>query len=145
MRRRRRRRDEPKGWKAIPKSVKILLGVCLAVLIFVPLGLQNGWIGRRHVDTSPITAAGPSGLVIAEASLDTGSRTIKGVVRNTSKTAFRDVQVSYYIRDAAGLEAGQILALIPAIGPNESAGFQTDPLPTNGREFVLREVVGTPR
>lgn len=121
------------------------MGVCILMLILVPVALRNGWIGRRQVETSSVSSSGPSGLVVAEASLDSTSHTIKGVIRNTSRSAFRDVQVSYYIRDAAGLEAGTILGTIAAIGPNESASFQTDPLPTNGKEFVLREVVGTPR
>lgn len=121
------------------------MGICVAMLILVPVALQKGWIGRRHAETSAISNSGPSGLTIAEATLDPSSRTIKGVVKNTSKNAFRDVQVSYYIRDAAGLEAGTILGTVAEIAPNGSAIFQTDPLPTNGKEFVLREVVGTPR
>jgi hypothetical protein len=145
VRRRRRRRDEPKGWKAVPKPVKILVGICLLVLLLVPIGLQNGWIGRKRGDTSTSSNSGPSGLIISEAGLDVPSRTIKGIVKNTSKTAYRDVQVSYYIREAGGVEAGTILGVIASIGPNETAGFQTDPLPPNAREFVLREVAGTPR
>jgi hypothetical protein len=121
------------------------MGICILMLILVPVALQNGWIGHKRVETSGLANTGSSGLVIGEASLDSVSRTIKGVVRNTSKNAFRDVQISYYIRDAAGLEAGTIVATVAAIGPNESANFQSDPLPTNGKEFVLREVVGTPR
>src|SRR6266542_1472610 len=133
--RRRRHRDRRKGWKAIPKPVKILMGVCLLVLIVVPVALQNGWIGRKHADTSGLSNSGPSGLVVSEAALDVASCTIKGVVKNTSRTAYKDVQVSYYLRDAAGLEAGTILGIVASIGPGESAKFQTDPLPSSAREF----------
>ena len=89
--------------------------------------------------------ATPSSLVIAEASLDLATRTIVGSVKNTSKSSFKDVQVSYNIRDATGREIGATLATIAGVGPNETARFRTDPLPENGREFVLREVAGTAR
>jgi len=143
--RRRRRRGEPKGWKAVPKPVKWLMGICLLVLVFVPIALQKGWIGRKQMDTSTISSAGPSGLVITEAALDASSRTIKGMVKNTSKNSYGDVQVSYYIRESSGVEAGTILGTIDHIGPDETAAFQTDPLPPKGKQFVLREIVGTPR
>ena len=145
VRRRRRRRAEPKGWKAIPKPVKILMGLCLAVLILLPLAWQNGWIRRSPVSIAPDAPAAQSPLVISEATRDRVTRTIQGVVKNNSANAYGEVQVSYYVRDAYGVEAGMVMASIPAIGPNDSKSFQTDPIPQNGSEFVLREVVGTPR
>src|ERR1044071_2293423 len=126
MVRRRRRRSRPKGWKAIPKTVKWLMGICLLVLIFVPTALQKGWVGPKPADLSPTSSSGQSGLVIAEAALDPSSRTIKGLVKNTSKNSYREVQVSYYIRESSGLEAGTILGTIDNIGPDQTAPFQTD-------------------
>src|SRR5690348_3625412 len=95
--RRRRRINEPKGWKAVPKVVKILLPICVVIVVLIPMAVKNGWIRRAQVDTTVLTSSGPSGLMIAEAALDPASRTIKGVVSNTSKNSYRDVQVSYYV------------------------------------------------
>jgi len=144
-RRRRRRKQEPTGWKAIPNVAKLLIATCLLVMIVVPVAIQQSLVALRAIDKSALPLATPSSLVIAEASLDLATRTIVGSVKNTSKSSFKDVQVSYNIRDAAGREIGTTLATIAGVGPNEIARFRTDPLPENGREFVLREVAGTAR
>jgi hypothetical protein len=87
----------------------------------------------------------PSGLVVAEASLDQASRRIKGVVKNTSSTDYREVQISYYVQARGSSEGSFLATTIPGIRPNAAASFETDPLPGNARQFALRELVGTPR
>lgn len=142
--RRRRRRREKSGWKAIPNAAKILIGLCLLVLILFPVAQSNGWFKRR-VKEKPLADVRPADLVLAEASFEARSRTLRGLIRNNSGTAYKDVVVSYTLKGAQGLEVGTILASISKLGPHEKAPFETDPMPKNAVIYELREIVGTPR
>ena len=128
----------------MPVTAKILIGLCLLVLILFPLAQDNGWFKRRVKET-PVADVRPADLMLAEASFETRSRTMKGLVLNNSGTAYNDVVVSYTLKGAGGLEVGTILASIPKLGPHEKAPFQTDPMPKEAVTYDLREIVGTPR
>jgi hypothetical protein len=136
--RKRRRTEEPTGWKAIPMGVKVLFGVCLLAVIIVPLVTRNKRSDKLDVVSSPV-AANVEGLTIKEAGLDPGSRRVKGLLENGSDKVMRDVQVSYDVR--TGFQGmGIIVAKVPSVAPHQTARFETDPMPAGGKEFLLREV-----
>jgi len=143
----RRHHSKRKGWKAIPK-IFILLGIlCVALLILIPLAKQNGWF-QRPVAMSTGAPAVPSfvsGLELTEAFFDPPSGTIKGKVENKTGRGYRNVDMSFDVRDGSNMEAGLVTASISQLGPHESASFQTTKLASSGRLFLLRELVGEPQ
>jgi hypothetical protein len=143
---RHRRRSRPKGWKAIPKLVKITVPVCLAVLLLIPFARKVTLKWRRPL---PTAISGPSvlatGLVLNEAKLDEATKRVAGIISNTSDISYQNVVVSYRIINDLGNEEGAVTATIDHLGPHAQSKFATDPLSKTTSRYVLREITGTPR
>ena len=143
---RRRRVDPPKGWKAIPLGVKVLALICLLVLILIPVAKQRGGLRQEKPVENTVTDTGyVPGLVVSEATVDRKSRTVKGIVTNGTDKTMDDVTVTYYVRDDAGAEAGEISAKIGRLAPHQNAHFESTPMDPRGADPVLRYVTGIPR
>jgi hypothetical protein len=142
---RRRRRIEESGWRSIPNTFKILACVSLALMALIPLSNTRGWFKHKSsVDLSSITAK-QSDLELVEAQFQDKSRTIKGVVVNSSATPYKDVVISYNLRSAQGEGLGAIEATLAQLGPHDKASFETAVLPKDALTYELREIVGTAR
>ena len=128
----------------MPTSAKVVIGVCLLTVILIPAVKQTGWLKRR-VAERPLADVRPPDLVLGETRFVTQSRSIKGVVVNNSGTAYKDVVVSYDLRDARGIGLGTVLATVSKLGPHEKTAFDTGPIPKNAVNYDLREIVGSPR
>jgi len=142
----RQRRPEPlRGRKGVPKFVLAIAALCIATLILIPVAKQKGWFSRqRPVDGPPTVTGYIPGLTVSESTVDPASRTVKGVVTNETDKTMDDVEISYEVH--AGLpQVGLLIARIPQLGPHQKAKFETNPMPRNGWEPVLREVTGNPR
>src|SRR5215472_10599776 len=127
------RPDESRRSKGVPKAVITLGILCAGILILIPISKQEGWFQRKVArdrppnTTTTAVAVYPQGLEIQEARFDPASRTIKGIVKNTSSQIYQDVQVSYVVRDRTGVEAGVVIASVTQLRPRESAPFATNP------------------
>jgi hypothetical protein len=148
----RRSQSEPKGWKSIPNSVKILVLVCILVVVLIPLTRRrastDGGVGAIKPAPSTTGAldnikAAP-GLSLHELKLDPATRTLKGSVANPTDTNYSSVQVSFNIFGKDGSVVGIIEANIPEVPAKNTAPFETTRLPPDGKEYDLREVVGSP-
>jgi hypothetical protein len=153
------RRRKPKGWRAIPKPVFVVVALSLALLILIPLS-------RKKPASAPSTAPGsnakpstslsstaipPSSagwytgdLELSEAAVDPVTRKIKGRAKNISAKVYENVQVSFSTVDNKGLR-GSASALVGRLEPHTSAAFETQPLPVNWRGYSLPEITGTAR
>lgn len=141
--RRRRRRHRPKGWRAVPKQVFVIVGVCLAVLILIPVVRS---LTRRPEAAQTVTPSRQyTSLLLNESHLDRATRRIVGVIANPSPREYQNVVVSYTLMDNTGAETGATVATVARIAANSSAPFASEPLPAGARGYSLREITGTPK
>ena len=158
MAQRKRRVDEPRGWTGVPMAAKLIVLLCVALLLVIPLTRRRG-----HSHDAPAPAADKSDvrgkslsagtaegaftpdLEIAEARLDRATRTVVGTVRNKSNRVYTNIEVSYFSRDAHGEDAGTVRGTIPRIDPHGTAPFHTTAFSPNGLTWDLGEVSGDPQ
>jgi len=143
-----RPRKQDAGFRLIPNWLKLLLVLSLAALAYIPLASRS-----RHAASSPAShnvtglqpaAAGPStnSLVLGEAQYERESRSVKGFVENSSNATYKDVVVSYTVKDKKGGDLGAISASVPQVAPHSKVAFKTDAMPKEASSYDLRELTG---
>jgi hypothetical protein len=121
----------------------------LVLIIVVPLSrskrsAKGPLVSPATVDTT-VANSFVQDLMLENAEFQAGSRTMKGMVINKSGRAYRNVVISYTMRDEQGHYVTAVSAEVAMIGPRAKAAFETNPIPPGARRIDLREITGTPR
>ena len=150
------RRRRSNWWNSTPRGVKITAGACLALVL-----VGGSVIGERWFKGPPATAQppppkpgevfdsikdkmAPIDLVVSKSNLNPTTRRIEGLVTNNSERSYSNVQVSFYLPSRDLSEAHIATATIRGLGPHGSAKFATEPLDPDLKQWLLRDIKGTP-
>ena len=143
--RRRHRVKSIKSRKKIPWFAKILGGICLSILIVIPLVRHPAARMHQSPVFRPVEEGRYSpGLTVDEAILDPHSRTIKGVVENRSDKTVDDVEVAYDVRDERARLTDRPVVSIGSLKPHQSTRFETARLSSQA-QWSLWALTGRPR
>jgi hypothetical protein len=155
---RKRHADERRSWTGVPLAAKLIVLLCVALLLVIPLARRRGSrsdtavaVGNEEVKGKSSSTTATTGsaftpdLEIAEARLDRATRTVVGTVRNKSNRVYTNIEVSYFSRDARGEDAGTVRGTIPRLDPHGTAPFHTAAFAPSGVTWDLGEVSGDPQ
>src|ERR1044072_291600 len=130
------------AWHAIPTALKILLCLCVAGLIAIPV-FSPQWLRKKkgEIAAAPVP---PSDLSLSEERFQAKSRTIKGTIVNSSDTPYHDITISYGVTGKRGGLLGTVEATLERVGPHDKASFETSKVPPDAANFGLLGIAGTP-
>jgi hypothetical protein len=120
----------------------------LILIVSVPLSKSKLFLKKppaRAVGRTTVANVFAQDLILENAEFQAGSRTMKGVVVNRSDRAYKDVVISYTMRDEQGHYVTAVSAEVASIGPRHKAVFETNRIPPGTLSADLREIAGTPR
>src|SRR5579883_2698879 len=147
VRKRRRLKAEPKGLKAVPKAVWILLGVCLVIVLAMPIASVQGWRVKRlesgsldNIAPAPSSSSSSTDtrqLIVSNTVNDSACSCIRGTLSNSSNWVFNEVQLFFQVWDQSGRDLGNIVCRPLLIKPHSELKFATDPVHGGIGKFKL--------
>jgi hypothetical protein len=150
-----RRRRHSSGWQNIPGGVKIAAAVCLVFLVVLLVLNRNRTpaeprmsavkpkISAAEAFDKVVSNTNQIDLVLTKAALNPSTSRFDGLVTNTSKRSYSDVEVVFFVSDRDLTEGTTTSVRVARLEPGASAGFASEPVSRNTRQWVVKSIDGT--
>ena len=118
---------------------------CALALIAIPRGHEYSVRVKRSRTMKVAPSTKTFDLFVSEVGFreEGGKPYIAGILKNESKTAYRNVQILLLLRNASGAVLDTVPVDIKEMKAQSAIDFRTPPLPPGTARFSVRDLSGT--